>query len=140
MALSANAAIVDLKDFTRYKQAVASGAIHFYKGAICNFNSSGYVKLGGDTASELFAGIALEELNQATGGSNGDNELTLIPAKSGAVVELTLTSVAVTDIGAIAYVNGDDVVALAGTTSNDVPVGTIVALSATANKCFVKLD
>jgi hypothetical protein len=140
MTLSANAAIVDVKDFTRYKQAVASGAIHFYKGAICNFNSSGYVKLGTDTSGELFAGIALEELNQATGGSNGDNDLLLIPAKSGAVVELTLTSVAVTNIGSSVYVSADDAVALAATTSNDVRVGTIVALSETANKCLVKLD
>ncbi len=140
MALSENSAINDIKDFTRYKQAVASGAIHFYKGALCNFNSSGYVKLGADTASEVFAGIALEELDQASGGSNGDNDLLLIPAKSGAVVELTLTSVAVTNIGSACYVNGDDVVALAATTSNDVRVGTIVALSETTNKCFVKLD
>jgi len=140
MALSANTSIVDVKDFTRYDQAVASGAIHFYKGALCNFNSSGYVKLGADTSGELFAGVALEELNQATGGSNGDNDIQLIPAKSGAVVELTLTSVAVTDIGSLCYVNGDDVVALAATTTNDVPVGTIVALSSTANKCLVKFD
>jgi len=140
MTLSANAAIVDVKDFTRYKQAVASGAIHFYKGAICNFNSSGYVKLGTDTSGELFAGVALEELDQATGGSNGDNDILLIPAKSGAVVELTLASVAVTNIGSSAYVSADDAVALVGTTTNDVRVGTIVALSATANKCLVKLD
>jgi hypothetical protein len=140
MALSANTSIIDVKDFTRYNQAVASGAIHFYKGAICNFNSSGYVKLGGDIASELFAGIALEELNQASGGSNGDNNILLIPAKSGAVVELTLPSVAVTNIGSLCYVNGDDAVALVGTTTNDVPVGTIVALSNTNNKCFVKLN
>ena len=140
MTLSANAAIVDVKDFTRYKQAVASGAIHFYKGAICNFNSSGYVKLGTDTSGELFAGIALEELNQATGGSNADNDILLIPAKSGAVVELTLASVAVTNIGSSAYVSADDAVALVGATTHDVRVGTIVALSTTANKCLVKLD
>lgn len=140
MTLSANAAIVDVKDFTRYKQAVASGAIHFYKGAICNFNSSGYVKLGTDTSGELFAGIALEELDQATGGSNGDNDILLIPAKSGAVVELTLASVAVANLYASAYVSADDAVALVATTTNDVRVGTIVALSATANKCLVRLD
>jgi hypothetical protein len=140
MALSANAPIVDLKDFSRYKQKVASGAIHFYKGAICNFNSSLYVKLGGDTSGELFAGIALEELEQASGGSNGDESITLIPAKSGAIVELTLPSVAQANLYSSAYVNGDDAVALVGTTSNDVRVGTIVALSNVANKCFVRLD
>ena len=140
MALSENQAIKDIKDFTRYEQAVASGAIHFYKNAICNFNTSGYVKLGADTASEKFAGIALEELNQATGGSNGDNDLLLIPAKSGTVVELELTGVAVTDIGEDAYVAGDDLADLAADTTNDVRIGTIVALAADSNKCYIKLD
>ena len=140
MPLSANAPIIDIKDFTRFKQSVASGAIKIYKGAICNFNSSRFVKLGTDTAGELFAGIALEELSQASGGSNGANKITLIPAKSGAIVELTLPSVAQGNLYADAYVNGDDAVALAATTSHDVRVGTIVGLAEVANKCFVRLD
>lgn len=139
MPLTENEKTEVIPNFTRWEQDVASGAIHFFKNAICNFNSSGYVKLGSDTAGELFAGIALEELDQATGGSNGDNNIKLIPAKSGEVVQLTLTGVAVTDIGADAFVNGDDVVALAAT-ANDVRVGTIVALSDEANKCLIKLD
>lgn len=140
MALSANQAVTKIVDFGNYKQEVASGAIHIYKGAICNFNASGYVKLGSDTSGEKFAGIAVEELNQATGGSNGDNSISLIPAKSGVVVELTLTGVAIDDKYVDCFVNGDDVVALAATTTNDVRVGTIVDLSDVANKCLVLLD
>lgn len=140
MALSSNQEVNKIVDFGAYEYGVASGAIHFYKGAICNFNTSGYVKLGADTANEKFAGIATEELNQATGGSNGDNNIKVIPAKSGVVVELTLTGVAITNIGDDVYVNGDDVVALAATTTNDVRVGTIVALSDVANKCKVILN
>lgn len=140
MALTENQETKLIPNFKRWEQAVASGAIHFFKNAICNFNAAGFVKLGGDTASEKFAGIALEELDQASGGSNGDNDIKLIPANSGEVVLLTLTGVAVDDIGVDVFVNGDDVVALAATTTNDVRVGVIVALGDNSNECYVKLD
>ena len=139
MALTRNQETKIYPDLTRSEYPVAAGAIHFYKNAICNFDTSGYVKLGADTASEIFAGISLEELDQATGGANGDNKLKVIPLKSGEVVELTLTGVVITDIGVDAFVNGDDVVALAATTTNDVRVGTIIDIVAT-NQCLVKLD
>ncbi|MDH3878670.1 MAG: hypothetical protein OET18_12555 [Desulfobacterales bacterium] len=140
MALTENQEIKIYPELTRWKQEVAAGAIHFFKNAICNFNAAGFVKLGTDTAGEKFAGIALQELDQAASAATGDNEIKLIPAKSGEVVELDLTGVAITDIGADVFVNGDDLVALAATTNNDVRVGVIVALSETSNKCLVKLN
>lgn len=141
MALSANQAVNFLPDFSYREIPAKSGAIHFYKGALVNYDASGfYAKLGSDTSGEVFAGVAVEELNQATGGSNGDNNIKVIPAGSMKVVELTLTSVARTNIGSDCYTNGDDVVALAATTTNDVRVGRIVDVSATANKCWVLLD
>jgi len=139
MALSSNQPINLIPDFTYRDVPVASGAIHFYKNALVNRNSSGYAKLGADTAGEVFAGIAFEELDQATGGANGDNDIKLIAAKSGVVVKLTLTGVAITDIGADCFVNGDDVVALAATTTNDVRVGRIVDIGDT-NEAYVVLD
>lgn len=140
MALSSNQETKLYPSLTRWEYPVLAGAIHFFKNAICNIDANGFLKLGADAASEKFGGIALEELNQLAGGSNGDNVLKVVPFKSGEVVELTLTGVVRADVGADAFVNGDDVVALAATTTNDVRVGTIVDISATANKCLVKLD
>ncbi len=140
MALTENQKIEIIPNFTRREYGVASGTIHFFKNAICNFNSSGYVELGSDTASEKFAGIAYEELDQESGGTNGDNSIKLIPAKSDEVVLLPFTGVVITNIGTDVYVNGDDAVALVATTTNDLRVGTIVDLGKNSNECYVKLN
>lgn len=139
MALSENQDVVSKLDYMYDKYDVVAGAIHIYRGAILNRDASGNLKLGGDTASELFAGISMEELNQATGGSAGDNKIKVIAAKSGKVVKLPFTGVTKASIGLDVYVNGDDAVALAATTTNNVRVGTIVAMAET-NYCYVALN
>lgn len=140
MALTSNQETKIYPGLTRWEYPVLAGAIHFYKNAICNIQAGGFLKLGADAASEKFAGIALEELNQLAGGSNGDNKLKVIPFKSGEVVELVLTGVTQADVGVDAFVVDDGSVALAATTTNDVRVGTIIDISATANQCLVRLD
>ncbi len=125
MALSANQAPKYEEQRTRQKVPVAAGAIHVYQGALLNWNSSGYVKLGADTAGEKFCGLALEELNQATGGADGDKYITVIPAGSGTIVTMKTGTISAANIGDKVYVNGDDAVALVGTTTNDVEVGVI---------------
>jgi len=140
MALSSNQEIQTYPSLTRWEYPVLAGALHFYKNAICNLQAGGFVKLGADAASESFAGIALEELDQAAGGANGDNIIKVIPFKSGEVVKLTLTGVVRADVGVDAFVVDDGSVALAATTTNDVRVGTIIDLAESANECLVKLD
>ena len=140
MALTENIKVNITPDTTYQNREVASGAIHFYTGAICNYNTSGYLKLGSDTASEIFAGIAFDELDQASGGNNGDNSLKTIAAKSGVAVKLGFTGVTIADLGKDVFVNGDDFVALAGTTANDVRVGSVYALTANANEAIIVLD
>ena len=137
MALTENTKISFFADNSYRKRAVASGAIHFYTGAICNLNTSGYLKLGSDTASETFAGIATKELDQAAAAANGDNSLTVLAAKSGNVVKLTLTGVTIADIGQDVFVSGDDEVSI--TTLNFVRVGTIFDIG-DANEAYVLLD
>jgi len=139
MALTSNQETKIYPDLTRWEYPVAAGAIHFYKNGICNFDAAGFVKLGADAGGERFSGISLEELDQAAGGTNGDNKLKVIPFKSGEVVQLDLPGVIITDIGSDCFVNGDDVVALAATTTNDIRVGNIIDIVAT-NQCLVKLD
>lgn len=138
MALTSNQEIKLYPNFVKWQYPVEAGAVHFYKNAICNLNAAGFVKLGADAASEKFAGIALEELDQLAGGTAGDNTIKVIPFKCGEVVELVLTGVVQADIGKDALVLDDGAIALTGT--NSVRVGTIVDISATTNQCLVKLD
>lgn len=139
MALSANIDVVKQIDPMYYKYDVVAGAIHIYRGAILNRDASGNVKLGTDAASETFAGIAYKELDQASTASAGDNQMEVIGANTGKVVKLKFTGVTKASIGLDVYVNGDDAVALAATTTNDVRVGTIIDIAET-NYCLVVLD
>lgn len=140
MALTENTKITLIPDPTNFKQPVALGAIQFFKNAICSFNSSGFLKLGGDTAGETFAGIAANELNQASGGANGDNELLLITSGSSRVVLLAFTGVVQADLGADVFIVDDGSVALAATTTNDVRVGKVWALTENSNEALILLD
>ena len=125
MALSANQVITSKKAETRKMVPVAAGAIHIYTGALLNYGTDGYATLASDTSGERFCGIATQELNQATGGTDGDNSIEVIPVGSGEIVNMTTGTIAVTDVGVKVYANSDDQVELAATTSNDVEVGTI---------------
>jgi len=139
MAFSDNSVIEYKTDFMYQDVAVKAGAIHFYRGSMVMIDATGYAILGADTASCIFAGIATEELNQAAGGSNGDNNLRVIAAKSGKVVKMKYTGVAITDLYTKCYIVDDEVVADAATTTNDVAVGTVIGLAET-NYCYVLLD
>lgn len=139
MALTENTRIDLIPDVTYRDEPVASGAIIFYKGAILNLNASGYVKLGSDTAGELFAGIGQEELDQASGGSDGDNEMKLLRAGSNVAVKLPITGVTQADLGSDVYVSDDDAVALS--TTNSVRVGSIFSIqNCDANEAWILLD
>lgn len=124
-ALSANKLIKSRPHPSRAKAGVTAGAIHIYKGALLCWAADGYLTPATDTASLKFAGVALEELNQATGGSDGDNLVEYIPAGSGEWVEMTTGTIAVTNIGDKVYVEDDGTVDLAAATTNDIEVGTI---------------
>ena len=139
MALSESGKLIYQQKPMLYKYDVVAGAINIYKTAILNRDASGNVKLGSDAVSETFAGIAYEELLQGSGASAGDNQIQVIGAKTGNVVKLPFTGVTKADIGKDVYVNGDDAVALAATTTNDVRVGTIIDIAET-NYCYVILN
>lgn len=143
MALTENTKITSIPDPSAYRQPTLAGAIHFFKNAICNLEdpaAGGFLKLGGDVANETFAGIAQEELNQAAGGSDGDNEVLLIPAGSNVVVLLTITGVTQADVNKDVFVVDDASVALAGVTTNDVRVGKIFAITKNANEALILLN
>jgi hypothetical protein len=140
MALAANRVIRDKHSPEVERYGVAAGAIRIYQGALVNLNTSGYAKLGADAANEKFLGIAVDELNQAAGGSNGDNNVEVITAKSGKIVELpTASAITVANIGDEVCVDGDDNVDLTANVTNNVRVGTIKSIAG-ANLAWVQLD
>ena len=139
MALSANKKISTVPDITFRDIPVASGAIHIYKSALINRNISGFGVLGDDTVNKVFTGVAYEELNQAVGGSDGDNKVKVISAHSGTTVKLTLAGVTKSNIGKDCFVLSDDAVALAGVPTVEIRVGTIIDTVLT-NEALVILD
>jgi len=124
MALSANKSTVYVEKETRKRVPVGAGAVHIYAGALLNYGTDGFAKLTADTPGEKFCGVALEELNQAAGGTDGDNTVLVIPVGSGALVEMKTGTIAATDVGVAVYGKSDDQVELAATTTNDIQVGS----------------
>lgn len=137
MALSSNQKIQHMEDFKYATRDCVAGALHIYNGALLNSDASGNVKLSTDTASELFAGVSVEEVDQDSSASAGDNTAKVIAKGSGRAVRMKLTGVTKASIGAKAYASADDEVQLAADATNDIEVGTIVALDTVANYCFV---
>lgn len=129
MALSANVAMTYKRDPMELDVELADGIVHVYIGAIINRDSAGYGLLGTDSASDvIFAGIAVEEVNltAAENTSDGQHLVRILQKGSGASVKLTTTdTITRASIGLSVYVNGDDAVALVGTTTNDILVGVI---------------
>ena len=126
MPLSANQVIQYKNSPVNVDIEVASGAIRIYAGAILNRNTSGYAKLGGDVASEKFGGIALDELDQASGGSNGDNKIRVLAPGSGRWVKMNVTgTITRANIGDKVYSDGDAAGDLTAGVTNNVEVGTI---------------
>lgn len=138
MSLSKNTRTQVIDDFKYATRDIVAGAIHIYEGALLNSDASGNVKLSTDAASEKFAGVATEEINQAAAASAADNNVKVIAANSGKVVRIKLTSVTKADIGKLAYASADDAVLLSSGT-NAVIVGRIVNIDPVANYCWIKL-
>lgn len=144
MALSANSNVRTKTPPQRETYKVTSGLIRIYQGALLNFVATGgYVKLGSDTLSEKFAGIATEEVN-VTAADNvtpGTFEVEVIPAGNDEHVELTLSAAATFEaaLGNKVYVGGDDVVKLSATNTTGGQVG-VIRQWISATKVFVDLD
>lgn len=115
---------------TEYMEVdVAAGALEINKGELINYNADGYATTASDSATDLaFAGIAIDALSQAAGGSDADNKIRIIPAGTGQWIKMTLAT-ALTIITGVAstlvYVADSSSVDIAANLTNDVPVGTI---------------
>lgn len=123
---------------------VVSGALDIYVGDNINYNANGYAKAASDTATECFAGIAMEELHvSATENSAaGQYVIKVLPAHAGNVVRRKLTATRATAIpGTDVYISKSvsatlKEVALATVSedvvTNNVKVGKIAAFVSTS--------
>lgn len=93
-----------------------------YKGSNVNYNTSGYAKKAADTASEVFAGVAMETIDNSAGAA-GD---TYVRVWKEGVFSMNCASATQAWVGQLVYAVDDNLVALAATTTNDVAVGRVV--------------
>lgn len=98
------------------------GADVFYKGGIMCNDTSGYAVPGTDTTGYYFRGVAVETVTQATGVTDGTNELRVDKVGE---FEFAIATFAITDVGAIVYCIDDNTVGLTGVGSDYVAVGKV---------------
>ena len=102
--------------------SVALAAVKVIKGTLINFNTSGYAQKASDTASEVFAGVAMETVDNSAGNA-GDKSARIW--REG-IFSFVASSATQAWVGQKVYAVDNQTVALAATTTNDVLVGTVV--------------
>lgn len=95
-----------------------------YEGALISVNSSGLAVVGSDTASEFCVGVAKEAA--VSGSSNTTVKVTVQRGHREWFAKNS--NVTAADIGAQGVIEDDGTVSDAGTETNDVKVGKIVAI------------
>lgn len=118
MALSKNSPRKMGRNGHKYDAPVYQSVV-IYEGAFVNYNSTGYLALSSDTASEHFAGVATAKADNGSGASGAINCL----IERGCLIFWAYTSSALTDNGLEVYATGDDT--LATSASNVATCGTI---------------
>lgn len=103
-----------------------------YAGSMVCLNTSGYAVPGADTASFIYVGVAQEKADNSSG-SNGD--LNVETRIDDSVHEFAGSGLAVTDVGATAYVSDDQTIATS--TTNSIAAGKIIGIES-ATSALVK--
>jgi hypothetical protein len=107
-----------------------SGAQALVVSNIINGDTGGFAKVGADATSEVFLGIAADDITLAAADntSDGDFSIRCYAKGSGKVIWLPYTgTLTIVDVmnATIVYVASATEVAPIATTTNDVPVGTV---------------
>jgi predicted RecA/RadA family phage recombinase len=129
-ALSDNIEIQE-KDGIVHAAPVAVDII--YRGAMVVYNTAGYLAPASTSAGVIFAGIALEKVDNS-GGSAGDLNCKYV--KEG-IFLLTGSGLAQSDVGEQVYASDDQTITK--TSTNNAPVGKIVEY-VSSTQVWVKLD
>lgn len=101
---------------------VPLAAVKVFKGSNLNFNTAGFAKKASDTASEKFAGLAMETVDNSAGAA-GDKAVRIWVE---GVSSMGCASATQAWVGQDVFAVDDNLVALAATTTNDVRVGKVV--------------
>lgn len=97
-------------------------AVKIYLGALVAVRADGYATPGADTAGLIFQGVAVENVDNTSGG-DGDLSVTLM-RRGLHLLEIT-SSVTIANIGDNVFLDGDDKVDLAAGVDNDIFCGVI---------------
>lgn len=109
-----------------------------YRGALCSIDADGYLKPGEDVASTFCAGVALDNVDNS-GGADGAKVCRV--DVGGAMIKVTHEDGSMTqaNVGdAVVMDDSDSQVTSAGTGTNDIPAGRIIAI-VSATTVWVKL-
>jgi hypothetical protein len=98
-------------------------AAKLYAGTIIMLNATGYAIDGADTASCVFAGIALETIDNTAGASGAK----YIQVYRIGLFRLKLGTAAITDVGTVVYILYNNEVARAAGATNDIPCGVVAS-------------
>lgn len=89
---------------------------------LVSFDADGFVIKAADTANTFFLGRALDDADNSSG-ADGDIKVRVCWG----FLRCSMASAAAANNGSLLYANGSNTVALAATTTNDVPVGVQIA-------------
>lgn len=129
MALTANTPLT----FIRGEESQApAAAVVIYEGAVLGDNGSGYAR--GLVAGDQFIGHAMEYIDNTSG---SDGTLTVSRIRGRYRLEVTLTGVAITDVGNQVYASADDT--LTQTAGSNSRVG-VIERYVTTNTCIVEFQ
>lgn len=116
MALSANTeraySLGDIND-------LPAAASVIYKGSAVSVNSSGYARAL-NTSDGFFAGFALQKVDNSAGSAGDLN----VPVRRRGIVQLAITSAAITDVDKRVYASDDATFTF--TQGSNIPIGTVV--------------
>ncbi len=122
---------------TSYREGIevefpVAAATKIYAGSMVCVNASGYAVPAADTSGYLFAGVAMEQADNSTGG----NGAMVVRLRRTGVFEFDAASLSQASVGDPMYATDDQT--FAGTTTNHVKVG-VLAKYVSATKGWIDI-
>jgi hypothetical protein len=125
MALSANKDR-SVKGAGSIQYFLVEDSVHIYKGALVVVNSAGYAEPATNASGKALLGVAFEECdNTLTGHSQGGKSVRVI---RGGRFLMTTADLVQADVGVKCYVEDDDTVNDAGTSTQGIVAGIVAAI------------
>ncbi len=112
---------------TTYREGVeiavpVAASTKIYAGSLVMVDANGYAVPGADTANCKFIGVALQQVDNSSGG-NGDKQVVV---RRQGVFDFKGSSLTQAMVGSPMYLVDDETFAPASVTTNDIPCGRLV--------------